>query len=279
MGIGSIGSVSFYQQDQAYWQQQQAQAQAQSADDALINVMSQAEVNLGKGMASIANGTALQRVKSQLSAAVQAVLQGSSSGSSSSTSSSTGSAASSSTASSSLSPTPAAGTGTVPLTTNTTLSSLGFLPGGTFSISDGTNITNYTSTGDDTVADLINAINSGPAFVTASINGSGKLTITARNDKETITIEGSGIDAAALGFGNGNNSFSPKQPPAPKSAANTETTGTSTSASTSTAGKSSAKTSGSSAGAVSSIEQQIASSAASLLNASGASGNLVDMLA
>jgi hypothetical protein len=281
MGIGSIGSVSFYQQDQNYWQQQQAQSQAQSADDSLINVMGQAEVNEAKGLASIANGTALNRVKSQLTAAIQQVLQGSSGNSTSSATGSTGSTAASSTpstASSNTSPTPAVGTGTVPLTTTTTLSSLGFLPGGTFSIDDGTNITKYTSTGDDTIANLINAINSGPAFVTASLNGSGKLTITARDNKETITVEGSGIDATALGFGINNNSFSPKAPAASTSASTAGTSATTSSTATSTASTTTTSKSSSSR-TVSSIDQEIASSAASILNASGVSGTLVDMLA
>ncbi len=268
-----IQSVSFYQQDLNYWQQAQAQSQAQSADDSLISVMGQAEVNQAKGLASIANGTALRRVKTELTAAVQAALNPSGT-SSSSTSSSSATGLSSSSAPST--PTPATGIGTIPLTTSTPLSTLGFLPGGTFSVDDGTNITNYASTGDDTVASLINAINSGPAFVTASINGSGKLVITARNTKELVTIEGSGTDAAALGFGTGNNSFTPTKPAA-TSTASTGASSSSTSASTTTASSSSSKSS--TGASVSTIHQEISSSAASILSASGVSGTLVDMLA
>jgi len=274
----SIESLSFYQQDLNYWQQAQAQSQAQSADAALINVMGQAEVNQAKGLASIANGTALKRVNSELTAAVQAALNPSST-LSSSTSSTTATTSASGTSSAPSTPTPATGTGTVPLTTSTPLSTLGILAGGTFSINDGTNITKYTSTGDDTVADLINAINSGPAFVTASINGNGRLVITARNTKDIVTVEGSGNDAAALGFGTGNNSFTPKTPAS--NASSSSTTSSSSTAAASSTGTSSPTTStGSSAStAVSTIGQEISSSAASILSASGVSGSLVDMLA
>ena len=55
----------------------------------------------------------------------------------------------------------ATGTGTVPLTSGTSLSGLGFLTRGNFTVSDGTFTTTYQSTGTDTVGDLISAINSG----------------------------------------------------------------------------------------------------------------------
>jgi hypothetical protein len=270
----SIQSVSFYQQDLNYWQKQQAEDQATSADNALINVMAQAETNLGKGLASIANGQALTRVKSQLSAAVQAALNPSGSSTSASTNSTTSSSSTSSSASPASTPgAPAIGIGTVPLTRSASLSSLGLLPGGTFSISDGTNITKYTSTGTDTVADLINAINSGPAFVVASINANNKLVITGRNLKEIVTVQGSGNDAGALGFGTNNNSFLPTAPTTAK-AASTSSSATASSTSTSA---STAKSS--SSAAVSTIAEEASSSAASILSASGVSGNLIDMLA
>ena len=275
----SIQSLSFYQQDQNYWQQAQAQSAAQSADDSLITVMQNAETNLGKGLASIANNEALTRTKSQLTALIQQVLDGSSSGSTTNASSTTASASSTS-SSSTASTTPATGTSTVPVTTSTPLSTLGVLPGGTFSIDDGTNITNYTSTGTDTIGSLITAINSGPAFVTASLNASGHLTITARSTKDIITVEGSGNDAAALGFGVGNNSFAPKKPAA-TSAASTSASASGTSASTTaSSGSSTGSSSKSSTSAsVSTIGEEISSSAASILSASGVSGTLVDMLA
>jgi hypothetical protein len=277
MGIGSIGSTpSFWQQDQSYWTDQQNESSAQSADASLINVMSEAETNLGKGLASIANGEALTRTKSQLTAAIQAVLNGSSS---SSSTSSTGSTSSSSTSSSSstATPTPATGTGTVPLTTSTPLSTLGILPGDTFSIDDGTNITKYTSTGTDTVGNLISAINSGPAFVTASLNAGGNLTITARNTKEIVTVQGSGTTASVLGFGTNNQSFTPVEPKT--SSASTASSSSSTSSTSNSTSTSSKSTSSSSSTAVSSIGEEISSSAASILSASGVSGTLVDMLA
>jgi hypothetical protein len=288
MGIGSIGSTpSFYQQDQDYWNKAQAEDQATQAQSSLINVMAAAETNLGKGLASIANGEALTRTKSQLTSAIQAVLQGTSSSSTTTGSSATGSTAPSSGTSASPSlPTPATGIGTVPLTTTTPLSTLGILSGEAFSIDDGTNITKYTSTGTDTVASLINAINSGPAFVTASLNASGHLTITGRNTKEIVTVQGTGNVATVLGFGTSNDSFTPTIPKTssastasnPAGASTTSSTSSSagTSSSTSTSSKS---TSSSSSAAVSSIAEELSSSAASILSASGVSGTLVDMLA
>lgn len=270
----SIQGLSFFQQDQNYWQNQRAWSQAQSAANALINVMGQAEVNQAKGLASIANGTALARVKSQLVEGIQNLLQGSSG---SSTPAAAGvSGASSAGSGASQSPTPATAVGTVPLTRGTLLSTLGFLPGGTFSVDAASNNTKYTSTGDDTVGDLINAINSGPAFVTASINSSGKLVITSRDTKDIITIQGSGTDAAALGFGLNNDSFTPTQP---KSSASSPAASSTGNASSKTNSRSSAGQSAGSGGRVSSIGQETASSAASILSASGASGSLIDMLA
>lgn len=279
-------SQSFYQQDQNYWSQAHAQSQASSADAALINVMAQAETNLGKGLASIANGEALTRVNSQLTAAIQSVLQGSSASSTSSSSaSSTASSASLATASAAASPNssgaPATGIGTVPVTTNTPLSTLGFLPGGTIDVGDGTNVTKYTSTGTDTVGSLISAINSGSAFVAASINANGNLTITARNSKLSVIISGSGNDAAAIGFGTNNNTFQPTPPsaattPAAASSPSASSAGNASTSSTTT------KSSTASATGTSAVQTMLslnASSAASILSASGVSGTLVDLLA
>ena len=72
----------------------------------------------------------------------------------------------------------------MPLTSDTSLLGLGFFTRGNFTVSDGTNSTTYTSTGIDTVGDLINAINSdtpGNAQVRAWLNGSGNLVITSQN--------------------------------------------------------------------------------------------------
>lgn len=104
----------------------------------------------------------------------------------------------------------ATGTGTVSsLTTGTTLSSLGITAGQTITVNDGTNSTTYTSTGSDTVGNLITAINGGSAAVTASLNASGNLVLTGNNDSASITITGTGSAASVLGFATGSNTFSP----------------------------------------------------------------------
>ncbi len=107
----------------------------------------------------------------------------------------------------------AVGTGTVGSLTNaTTLLSLGIAAGDKIMVGDGTNTTTYTSTGSDTVGDLINAINAGTAgnaTVTASLNG-GNLVLTGNNFTSTIGVTGSGAsDAADLGFGASHNTFPP----------------------------------------------------------------------
>ena len=80
----------------------------------------------------------------------------------------------------------ATGTGTqTGLASATTLASLGITSGETITVNDGTNTTTYTSTGSDTVADLISAINGGSAKVTASLNGSGDLVLTG-NDRHRV---------------------------------------------------------------------------------------------
>ena len=109
---------------------------------------------------------------------------------------------------------PATGTGTVPLTSGTSLLGLGFLTRGNFTVSDGTFTTTYQSTGTDTVGDLISAINSGApgnAQVHAWLNGSGNLVITSLNKNDTVSV--SGDYAAALGFGSANATFAPTKPP------------------------------------------------------------------
>lgn len=271
MSIGAIGSVpSFYEQDQSYWSNAQAQDSAQSAANSLINVMGSAQVTKAKGLAAIANGTALKRVNSQLIADIQSVL-----GITPASSSSTSGTASSSSSSASTKVQPASGTGTIPVTTTTTLSSLGILPGGTITFGDGGNTpTVYTSTGTDTVGDLINAINNGPAYLTASINSSGKLTVTARNTTASVVISGSGNDATSIGFGNKNDTFQPIQPPKNPAASTSSSTASSSTASSSKSSSSSSKSS-----AVPSTSEISAGSAASILSANGASGSLVNMLA
>jgi flagellar hook protein FlgE len=102
----------------------------------------------------------------------------------------------------------AVGTGTQgSLTVNTTLASLGITSGETVTVNDGTNTTSYTATGTDKISDLIAAINGGTAAVTASLNSSGDLVLTGNNYTASITVGGTG--ASAIGFGAGQNSFSP----------------------------------------------------------------------
>jgi hypothetical protein len=281
MAVGSIGSSpSFFQQDQNYWSQAQAEDQATSADAALINVMGGAETNLAKGLASIANETALKRVNSQISALVQQVLSGNTGTSSGS---STGSSStSSSSATPSITGAPATAIGTAPLTTSTPLANLGILTNGTISVGAGGHVTNYLSTGSDTVGDFIDAINQdlyGNANVTASLNSKGQLVITGKNDSDTITVEGE--DAANIGFSVENSTFKPTAPSAPPASSASSASSTTASSSSGTSGSSSS-TAAKNPDVVSSrvaLTEQNLSTASGILSANGISGNLVDMLA
>ena len=277
----SIQGLSFYQQNQQYWQQAKAQSQAADAHNALVNVMGNAMVNLSKGLSAIANGTALKRVNSQLVSAVQDVLQP---GSSSSSNSSSGSSASSSSSSAPAKATPATAVGTVPLTASTSLATLGILPGGRISISSGINTTTYTSTGTDTVANLINALNINlptNADIVASINTKGRLTITSRNTTNMIVVDGSGTDAAAIGFSVGHTTFKPTKPTS-SSGSSSASGSSSSSSSSSSSGSSSSSTSKTAAKTTTPTNTALAlqsfKTAASILSASGVSGNLVNML-
>lgn len=286
----SIQSVSFWQQDQNFWQAGRAASQSAAGENALINVMGQAETNLGKGLAAIANGEALTRVKSQLTSEIQNLLQGSGSGSSTSGTSTTSGTSSTSSASSSAtaSPTPATATGTVPLSTSTSLSTLGILPGGTITVGTGANTTTYTSTGTDTVADLLNALNLDlptNANVTAKLSTDGQLVITSRDTKSAIFIGGSGTDAAAIGFGLGNNTALPKKAAASSgtasSSTNTSAANASSSSTSSSTGSSTTSTNGTTTAVPSylALGEQNVTAAAGILSGAGVSGNLVDMLA
>lgn len=250
MSIGSIGSTtSFWQQDIA-------------AADAVNNAMSAAEANLGKGLASIANSTALHRVNTQLSQEIQNVLSGN-----------TGQPLSSTTASTTSTrtiPVAAIGSGTAALSTNTSLSLLGVLAGGKISVTAGMHTTMYTSTGTDTVGDLIKAINTnsfGSAQVTAALNSHGNLVLTSKNTTDVILV--GGLYASNVGFGVGNQTLKPTKKTAP--AASTPTPAATTSATTS----SNTKT----AKSYATPTTEMASSAASLLAGSGVAGSLVNMLA
>jgi hypothetical protein len=281
MAIGSVGSTpSFYQQDQNYWSQAQAEDQASSADASLIDVMGEAETNLAKGLASIANETALNRVNNQITALVQQVLTGNSTSSSTSSAAGSVSSSPSSSSSSSTQGAPAAAIGTAPLTTGTSLATLGILVNGTISVGAGGHVTNYVSTGSDTVGDFINAINQdlvGNANVTASLNSKGQLVITGKNDTDTVTVEGD--DASNIGFGVNNSTFKPTAPSAaPASASTASSSSTTSSSSTGSSSSSSASTSKVLPSFVALTEQNL-STASGILSADGVSGNLVNLLA
>jgi hypothetical protein len=278
----SVGSGSFWQQDQNFWARSQQITQAQTLSSTVIDQMFGASSTLTTGLASIANQTALDRVNAALSAAAQGALNPASSGStaSSSTSSTASSASSSSNAAASSAKPPvvsaaAIGTGTVPLTSGTSLLGLGFLTRGNFSVSDGTFTTTYQSTGTDTVGDLIGAINSGApgnALVRAWLNGSGNLVITSQNKNDTVTV--SGDYAAALGFGSTNATFAPtKPPPISHPVVSSSTSATSGSASKSTA------TPASGILANSALALQTGGTAELLLASSGSAGSIVNILA
>ena len=222
MGIGSLGSVSFWQQDQNNWNQAQQQAQSAAASNALITAMGNLQTNKVRGLASLANELALSRVNAQLQAALQSAQQTSQSGSSTS-GSQTSSAGS-----------PATGTGTVPLTAGTSLLTLGIPPTGTVTVSDGTNTTTYSSTGTDTVGDLVNALNQpnvyGNAQVAAWLNSSGQLVIHGLNDTDPVSV--GGTFASDVGFGANNSSFQPTAPTRAASTASASSTSSSVAGST-----------------------------------------------
>jgi hypothetical protein len=272
MTIGSVGSVSFWQQDQDFWNQEQAASQSSASSNALITAIGGLMTNEAKGLASIANKTALDRVNAQFNAALQSAVQiataGSDASSSGSNSSGTGS--------------PATGTGKVPLTPSTALMTLGIPASGKVTVSDGTNTTTYASTGTDTVADLINAINKtayGHAQVTASLNANGQLVLMGDNVTDSITV--GGLFASNIGFGAANSSFQPTAPAA-STASSSSTSGSSSSSTAAVDPTNSASSSTASPGAVlfnSSYALQTGGTAETLLASSGLSGSLVNFLA
>jgi hypothetical protein len=271
MSIGGIGGTSFWQQDQSYWNQsqsfytqdqnylqnQRAISQQESADSSLFSAMGSAQTLETTGLAQIATQEAQTRVHNAIIADEKKLAALSGPRSSSTTPSG---------------PAPATGTGKVPLTTSTTLASLRIPPGGVITVSDGINTTSYQSTGTDTVADLIGAINAnvaGNAYVTASLNAKGDLVITGKDMKESVTV--GGTFAPSIGFAHGNQTFAPVA----GSPASSSTSATSSASSAKTSSKS--KSSGNHKTVPTATSQNI-SSAASLLGDSGVSGSLVNML-
>ena len=272
----AIGSTpSFWQQDQSYWQQAQENDNSTSATDSVINAIGSAETNLGKGLASIANQTALSRVHSQLSAAIQNILNGN-----------TGSSI----------------VGflrcvlfilfqLVPVSCHRNRNRGTFDKHPPITSRDSRrrhdydrcrrNTTTYRSTGTDTVGDLMNAINAndfGNAAVTASLSRDGRLVLTSKNDTDTITV--GGIYASNIGFAVGNKTFTPTKG---TSSSSTASSGTGTSApaanaaSSSSNGNSTSRANGKKS--YSTEASEMLSSASSLLSDSGDGGTLVDMLA
>jgi hypothetical protein len=282
----SIGSGSFWQQDQNFWARSQQTTQAQALSATVINQMFGASSTLTTGLASIANQTALDRVNTALTAAVQGALNPTSASSTASTSTSptspTASSSSSSAASSTAAPivaAPAIGTGTVPLTSGTPLLGLGFLTRGSFTVSDGTYSTTYQSTGTDTVGDLINAINSGApgnAQVNAWLNGSGNLVISSLNKIDTVSV--SGDYAAALGFGNTNATFAPVTPP-PVSHPVVSSSSSASGSSSSSSATNGTATAASGISKNSAFALQTGGTAELLLASSGSAGSLLNILA
>jgi chitinase len=251
------GGQSFWQQDQSYWSNQSGWSSSISATNAVNNALFSAETTLGKGMSAIANGQALTRVNNQIKSGIQDYIKAVSGSSSGSTATKAA---------------PATATSTKAVSVSSTLSSLGILQNGSVYVTAGKNTTAYTSTGSDTIGDLISTLNTnlpGNAQVTASINSQGRLAITSKNTTDQINI--SGVFASNLGFAVGNQSFKPTQATAP-AASTTTSASTSSSKSTSTSSKSST------AGLPSAFTLS-AGSAATLLASSGASGSLVNLLA
>jgi len=208
----SIGSLSFWQQDANYWNRSQARDQSLAQSAALITAMGNAITSQTQGLASIANQTALNRVNTALTAAIQSALQSSQDGSGSSSSAGTAGSSSSSPSAASGSTqgtsatfsAPALGTGTIPLTPGTTLLALGILPSGTVTVSE-----------------------PGNANVAAWLNGKGDLVISGKTDFDNVNV--GGTYAPAIGFGSANNSFQPVTPSSSTSTSGASTGGSSTS--------------------------------------------------
>ena len=251
------GAQSFWQQDQSYWSNQSGWSSSIAATNAVNNALFSATTTLGKGEAAIANGQALTRTNNQIKSGIQdyiKALSGSSTGAASGTA---------------TKPVPATATSTKAVSVSSTLASLGILQNGSVYVTAGKTTTAYTSTGSDTIGDLISALNTNlpaNAPVTASINSQGRLVITSKNTTDQISI--SGVFASNLGYAVGNQNFKPTQAKAPAPAASTSSSST----------KSSTTIKGTGASVPSSFTLS-AGSAETLLASSGANGSLVNLLA
>ncbi|MGA7432706.1 MAG: hypothetical protein WBQ24_08290 [Xanthobacteraceae bacterium] len=232
-----------------------------AATDSLIGAMGAAETSLGKGLASIANGQALTRTNNQITAEIQSVLTGGTGTTTPATSASSAPATKAK---------PAVGTGKVSVSVSTPLSTLGIPQGGSVYVSANGKTTTYTSTGSDTVGNLLSTINTNlpdNAQVSATLNSKGNIVLTSKNTTDQISVNG--VYASNIGFAVGNQTFKPT--PASKPAASTAASST---ASSSTATSTKSPTTG-----LETAFTHSATSAASLLASSGASGSLVNLIA
>jgi hypothetical protein len=256
MGVSSIGlflqsAANSFGSVQGSWNS------SVGATDSLMSAMSAAMVTEAKGKASIANGQALVRTNNQISQIIQNILNGTTGASGTGSSSATGT----------YKPAQAAtGTGNKAVSVTTPLSTLGFIKGGSIYVSAGNNTTTYTSTGSDTVGDLLSSINTtlpNYAQVTASLNSRGDIVLKSKNTKDQINV--SGVYARNIGFATGNQTFKPT------AASGTPPSTTTTSSKTTTAAPK----------ADTSLQSSLSmnkGSAAMFLASSGASGSLVNML-
>ena len=90
----------------------------------------------------------------------------------------------------------------MPVTANTSLTTLRIPPNTAFTVSDGTNTNTYTSTGTDTVGDLINGLNSfGPTAANAVVylNDTGNIVVAGTNNNVSVSV--GGTFASNIGFG------------------------------------------------------------------------------
>ena len=259
MSVSNIGA--FLQSAASSWGSVTGQwSSSLAATDSLIGAMGAAETSLGKGLASIANGQALTRTNNQITAEIQSVLTGGTGTTTSSTSSSSAAATPAK---------PATGTGNVSVSVSTPLSTLGIPQGGSVYFSANGKTTAYISTGSDTIGNLLSTINTNlpdNAQVSATLNSRGNIVLTSKNTSDQVSVNG--VYASNIGFAVGNQTFKPT--PASTPAASTASSSTSSSSKT-------ASTSSSIAG-LESIFTHNATSAASLLASSSASGSLVNLI-
>jgi hypothetical protein len=161
---------------------------------------------------------------------------------------------------------------------STPLSTLGIPAGGVVTVSAGGNTTTYASTGSDTVANLMGAINSdlyGTAAVTASLDNNGDLVLTSKNTTDTITV--GGLYASNIGFGVGHETFEPT--PGSWSSASSSASASDASSGNSATSTSTSSTSTAAKKSYTTVASEMLNSASSLLSDSGDGGTLVDMLA